>query len=108
MGLVKLTVLDLRNLVTVRHRFVTARFWVEKVRKSGPVPEFRSRRVFRAGTKDPRTRCWLGYLSSPFSLLLFFLFFFFFWRGRRVLVFNPGSFINLFGPPICLYYACIF
>ena len=35
------------ELVTVRHRFVAARFWVEKVRKSGPVPE---RRVFRGTT----------------------------------------------------------
>ena len=62
------------------------------------------------GTKDPRTRCWLGYLSSPFSLS--FPFFLeggiFCWRGWRVLVFIPGAFTNLFGPPICLYFACIY
>ena len=58
------------------------------------------------GTKDPRTRCWLGYLSSAFSLS--FPFSFFFWRGWRVLVFNPGAFINLLGPPfVCVTRAVL-
>ena len=63
------------------------------------------------GTKDPRTRCWLGYLSSPFSLSFLFLFLFFWggggrggggdfvWRGWRVLVFIPGAFTSPVGPP---------
>ena len=34
------------ELVTVCLRFVTACFWVEKVRKSGPVPELRSTSFF--------------------------------------------------------------
>ena len=38
------------ELVTVCLRFVTARFWVEKVRKSGPVRELVLRRVFRGPT----------------------------------------------------------
>ena len=64
------------------------------------------------GTKDPRTRCWLGYLSSLLSLfrplLLFFWGGLFFWRGWRVLVFIPGAFTNPVGPPSCLYSACIY
>ena len=61
------------------------------------------------GTKDPKTRRWLGNLSSPFSLSCSFVFVFF-WRGWQVLVFisGPGAFTNPVGPPICLYYACIY
>ena len=74
MGLVKLTIWDLRNKVS-------------KIQGPG-----------------------VGLAISP--LLSLFLFLFFFGGGGlarvAVLVFIPGAFINLFGPPISLYYACIF
>ena len=61
------------------------------------------------GTKDLRTRCWLGYLSSSFSvcsILSCSLYFSFrkFARGWRVLVFIPGAFVG--DPPICVYSRC--
>ena len=75
MGLIKLTVLDLRNKVP-------------KIQGPG-----------------------VGLAIFPLLSLSFFSFFggiVYVLRGWRVLVFNPGAFINLFGPPICLYYARIF
>ena len=81
MGLLKLTIWDFRNKVP-------------KIRGPG-----------------------VGLAISPLISLFLFLFFSlfsgffwggFFWRGWRVLVFNPGAFINLFGPPSCLYFACMF
>ena len=59
------------------------------------------------GTKDPRTR--LAWLSLLVSLCVVFpggggcCF----WRGWRALVSIPGAFMNLFGPPVCLYSARI-
>ena len=54
------------------------------------------------GTKDPRTRCWLGYLSSPFSFS-----FPFFWGGG-IFFGVGGECLSLFqvhlliflGPPV--------
>ena len=46
----------------------------------------------------------VGLAISPLLSLFLFLCFL---RGWRVLVFNPGAFIILYGPPICLYDTCM-
>ena len=52
------------------------------------------------GTKDPRTRCWLGYLSSPFSL-------FFFGAGGGCLSLTQVHFVAL-GPPVVFITGAMF